>query len=77
MKNTKFEPNLCGINSSGLGGVNAHVILKAHKKELSPDGHLIADKIPRLVNCCGRTQKAVDYAFDFRPCLNLPEYQQI
>ena len=65
MKNTKFEPNLCGINSFGLGGVNAHLILKAHKKELSPDSHLIADKIPRLVNCCGRTQHAVDYVFDF------------
>ena len=26
---------------------------------------MIADKIPRLVNCCGRTQEAVDYVFDF------------
>lgn len=55
MKNTPIEPNYCGISNLGAGGVNGHVILKAHKKELSSEGHLIANKIPRLVNCCGRT----------------------
>ena len=64
-QNTPFEPNYCAINSFGLGGANAHTILQANKKQLTPQSLLIADKIPRLMNYCGRTQEAVDFVFDF------------
>ena len=64
-QNTPFEPDICGINSFGIGGANAHVLLRANKKELKNQSFFIADKIPRLVHFCGRTLDAVDYVFDF------------
>ena len=64
-QNTPFEPNYCAINSFGIGGANAHTILQTNKKELTKESFLIADKIPRLINFCGRTQDAVDYVFNF------------
>jgi len=53
------------VNSFGIGGVNSHALLKPNKKQLSVDGLEIADKIPRLVNICGRTEEAVNYIFEF------------
>ena len=62
---TSFQPNYCAINSFGVGGANAHAIVQANKKEITNQSLLIADKIPRLINFCGRTQDGVDYVFDF------------
>ena len=65
VQNTPFQPNYCGVNSFGLGGVNVHTILRANKKELTKESYLIANEIPRLVNYCGRTQESIDHMFDF------------
>ncbi|CAG2165166.1 unnamed protein product [Oppiella nova] len=65
LKNTAFDGGIVGVNSFGVGGVNAHALLKSWDKELDPDAHKIIDPIPRLVNVCGRTQEAVNHIFDF------------
>jgi len=65
MKNTPFENGIVGVNSFGVGGVNAHALLKANDKEATPETYKIADVIPRLVNVSGRTEEAVNYVFDF------------
>ncbi len=48
-----------------MGGVNAHVLLEPNYKEQNEDNLKIADKMPRLINICGRTQEAVNCYFDF------------
>ncbi len=53
------------MNNFGLGGVNAHVLLEPNYKEQNDDNFKITDKIPRLINICGRTQEAVNSYFDF------------
>lgn len=56
---------IIGVNSFGIGGVNCHALLKPNKKEPSDDCLKIAEKIPRLVNICGRTEEAVNHIFEF------------
>ena len=64
--NTPFEPKVVGINSFGLGGVNAHAILRANpKKKLAEDFEIVPANIPRIVNLCGRTEEGLNHLFDF------------
>jgi fatty acid synthase len=65
MKNTPFENGIVGVNSFGVGGVNAHALLKSNEKEATDDTYKICDPIPRLVNVSGRTEAAVNHIFDF------------
>ena len=65
MENTPFDNSIVGVNSFGVGGVNAHALLKANDKELTPESLRIADTIPRIVNICGRTEEAIKHIFDF------------
>jgi fatty acid synthase len=65
VKNTPFDSGIVGVNSFGIGGVNAHALLKSHDKEPDIDSHKIVGPIPRLINICGRTEEAVNHIFDF------------
>jgi len=65
MKNTPFENGIVGVNSFGVGGVNAHALLKSNDKEATEETYKIADLIPRLVNVSGRTVDSIKYIFDF------------
>ena len=65
--NTPFDGDIIGVNSFGVGGVNAHVLLRSNSVE--PENfdrrfHL-SDPIPRLINICGRTTESIEYIFDF------------
>ncbi|KAH7644723.1 fatty acid synthase-like protein 3 [Dermatophagoides farinae] len=65
VKNQQFNGQIIGVNSFGVGGVNAHALLKINAKELNGQHFNIVDVIPRLINVCGRTEEAVQYIFDF------------
>jgi fatty acid synthase len=65
MRNTPFENGIVGVNSFGVGGVNAHALLKSNEKEATEETYKITDPIPRLVNVSGRTVEGVNYIFDF------------
>ena len=65
MKNTPFENGIVGVNSFGVGGVNAHALLKSNEKEATPELYKICEPIPRLINVSGRTEEAVNHIFDF------------
>ncbi|KAF7488070.1 Fatty acid synthase [Sarcoptes scabiei] len=64
-KNTRFENGIVGVNSFGVGGVNAHVLLKSNEKELTPESYEICKPIPRLVTVAGRTEEGINMMFDF------------
>lgn len=64
-KNTPFSNGIVGVNSFGVGGVNAHVLLKSNPKELTAESFKICDPIPRLVTISGRTVEALDHMFEF------------
>ncbi|KAH9507034.1 hypothetical protein DERF_011738 [Dermatophagoides farinae] len=65
IKNTKFPNGIVGVNSFGVGGVNAHILLKSNDKELTPESYEICKPIPRLVTIAGRTEEGVNMMFDF------------
>ena len=48
-----------------MGGVNATALLEPNYKKSNTNALKIADKIPRLVNICGRTQESLNQMFDF------------
>jgi fatty acid synthase len=50
---------LASVNSFGIGGANAHILLQRNEKEKVNSGAPV-DPIPRLVAASGRTEKAVD-----------------
>jgi fatty acid synthase len=56
---TPWTGTLAGVNSLGLGGANAHIILQRNQK-IKVNGGAPADLIPRLVIASGRTEEAVD-----------------
>ncbi|XP_043485889.1 fatty acid synthase-like [Polistes fuscatus] len=55
---TPLDGEYIGINSSGFGGTNAHVLLKSNPKKKVNNG-LPNDDLPRLVVVSGRTEEAV------------------
>lgn len=65
IKNTRFPNGIVGVNSFGVGGVNAHILLKSNDKELTPESYEICKPIPRLVCVAGRTEEGVNMTFDF------------
>ncbi|OTF78648.1 fatty acid synthase-like protein, partial [Euroglyphus maynei] len=64
-ENTPFEDGIVAVNSFGFGGVNVHMLLKPHAKELDPIKSSIVTDIPRLILVSGRTEDSVNYIFDF------------
>lgn len=60
-KNTPFQPGLVSMSSMGLGGANAHVVVKPHS--ISANNNLRRPH-HRLVLASGRTVEAVDYFLD-------------
>ena len=62
--NTPFTGAYVGLNNFGFGGSNIHVIIKSPKIKPKRDNNKIVDKIPRLVNMCGRNEESIQYFFE-------------
>lgn len=63
--NIPFKHNLIPMNCYGFGGVNVHGIFKTHTRKIDPDSDYdIAPEYPRLITMFGRSQQAIEYAFD-------------
>ena len=58
-----FEGEFIGLNSFGVLGANAHVLLKRNPKEKINRG-LPEDDLPRLLLLPGRTEDAINFVFD-------------
>ena len=56
---------LAAVNNFGVGGVNVHILVEPNYKTEMKDNMKIAEKIPRIVNICGRTEEAVRHVMDF------------
>lgn len=64
-QNIPFKHNLIPMNCYGFGGVNVHGIFKTHTRKLDPSrDYNIAPEYPRLVTMFGRSQQAIEYAFE-------------
>lgn len=56
---TPWQGEYAAVNSFGIGGANAHVLLRINSKEKINNG-APNDNLPRLVVLSGRTEDAVD-----------------
>ena len=56
---------IAALNNFGLGGVNGHVLLEPNYKTMDDQSLRIADKIPRIVNICCRSEDALNQMFSF------------
>ena len=56
---------MAAVNNFGVGGVNVHILVEPNYKTETKDNLKIAEKIPRIVNICGRTEEAVRHVMDF------------
>lgn len=59
---TSCEDGYMGIQSSGFGGANCHILLKPNRKNKIDNG--TSDDLPRLVVASGRTEEAVETLLD-------------
>ncbi|CAG7821119.1 unnamed protein product, partial [Allacma fusca] len=61
-KNLKFKAKYVGINSTGFGGTNVHILLKfdSHEEIAKP----WKPNIPLILLCSGRTEQAVQHFLD-------------
>lgn len=59
----EFKGDYIGVNSFGVLGANAHVLLKQNTKK-KVNGGLPQDDLPRLVLWSGRTEEAINTIFD-------------
>ncbi|XP_050421854.1 fatty acid synthase-like [Adelges cooleyi] len=57
-KSLPWKGGVAAVNSVGIGGVNAHALLKSSGKEKKP---LPQDAIPRVVVASARTESAINY----------------
>lgn len=63
--NIPFKHNLIPMNCYGFGGVNVHGIFKTHTRRINPSiDYDIAPEYPRLITMFGRSQQAIEYAFE-------------
>lgn len=58
-----FEGQYIAMNSFGLGGANAHLLLKKNLRNKVNQG-IPNDELPRIIFWSGRTEEAVDAIFD-------------
>lgn len=63
--NLAFDGKIIGVNSFGVGGVNAHALLKTNEKSAEASIYDVTKPMPRLVTVCGRTEEAVEHIFNF------------
>ncbi|CAG2101507.1 unnamed protein product [Medioppia subpectinata] len=60
VKSHYYKPGLAAVNSFGVGGANAHVLLEPNYKLATSNGHQnVADIMPRIVNICGRSEESM------------------
>ncbi|XP_050542991.1 fatty acid synthase-like [Daktulosphaira vitifoliae] len=57
-KSLPWKGGIAAVNSIGIGGSNAHVLLKSSCKDKKPHSQ---DPIPRLIIGSGRTESSVNY----------------
>lgn len=60
-KSLPWKGQYAAVNAVGIGGVNAHALLKAYKKENKVQPQ---DIIPRLVVGSARTESAINYMLE-------------
>ncbi|CAG7819363.1 unnamed protein product, partial [Allacma fusca] len=61
-KNLKFKAKYVGINSTGFGGTNVHILLKFDSQEEIAKSW--KPNIPLILLCSGRTEQAVQHFLD-------------
>lgn len=59
----EFKGQLIAVNSFGVFGANAHILLKGNNKKKVNNG-IPQDDMPRLVTWSGRTEEAINAIFD-------------